>query len=109
IIAQNTSLPTLIFDEIDTGISGEIALKVGKIMENLSSNLQIIAITHLPQMAARGTSHFKVFKNQKATTTNTDIRLLGPDERIEEIAQMLGGEQLSETAMMHAKELLNSI
>ncbi len=109
IIAQNTSLPTLIFDEIDTGISGEIALKVGKIMENLSSNLQIIAITHLPQMAARGLSHFKVFKNQKATTTSTDIRLLGPEERIEEIAQMLGGDKLSETAIMHAKELLNSI
>ncbi len=109
IIAQNTSLPTLIFDEIDTGISGEIALKVGKIMENLSSNLQIIAITHLPQMAARGSSHFKVFKKQKGTITNTDISLLGPEERIKEIAQMLGGEQLSETAIMHAKELLNSI
>src|SRR3546814_9497203 len=69
IIAQTSSLPTLIFDEIDTGISGEVALKVGKVMEDLALNLQVIAITHLPQIAARGEGHCKVFKNKKTSYT----------------------------------------
>jgi len=108
IIAQTSSLPTLIFDEIDTGISGEVALKVGNIMKDLAKNLQVIAITHLPQIAAQGDAHFKVFKNQKDSSTATDINLLDQEGRIEEIAQMLGGSKLSETAISHAKELLGS-
>lgn len=107
IIAETTSLPTIIFDEIDTGISGEIAIKVGEIMDDLGANLQVIAITHLPQIAAKGASHFKVFKVQKATGTTTNIGLLNPEDRIKEIAQMLGGANPSETVLLHAKELLN--
>jgi DNA repair protein RecN (Recombination protein N) len=107
IIAETTSLPTIIFDEIDTGISGEIAIKVGEIMEDLGANLQVIAITHLPQIAAKGTSHFKVYKTQNDSGTSTNIGLLNSEERIQEIAQMLGGAKPSETAFMHAKELLN--
>ncbi len=107
IIAETSSLPTIIFDEIDTGISGEIAIKVGEIMENLGTNLQVIAITHLPQIAAKGSSHFKVYKAQNTTGTTTNIGLLNSEERIQEIAQMLGGAKPSDTAFMHAKELLN--
>lgn len=107
IIAETTSLPTIIFDEIDTGISGEIAIKVGEIMEDLGANLQVIAITHLPQIAAKGASHFKVYKTQDDSGTSTNIGLLNSEERIQEIAQMLGGAKPSETAFMHAKELLN--
>jgi DNA repair protein RecN (Recombination protein N) len=107
IIAETSSLPTIIFDEIDTGISGEIAIKVGEIMEDLGANLQVIAITHLPQIAAKGASHFKVYKVQKTTGTTTNISLLNSEDRIKEIAQMLGGTNPSETAFLHAKELLN--
>lgn len=107
IIAETTSLPTIIFDEIDIGISGEIAIKVGEIMEDLGANLQVIAITHLPQIAAKGASHFKVYKTQDDSGTSTNIGLLNSEERIQEIAQMLGGAKPSETAFMHAKELLN--
>lgn len=107
IIAETSSLPTIIFDEIDTGISGEIAIKVGEIMEGLGANLQVIAITHLPQIAAKGASHFKVYKTQNASGTSTNIGLLNSGERTQEIAQMLGGAKPSETAFMHAKELLN--
>lgn len=107
IIAETTSLPTIIFDEIDTGISGEIAIKVGEIMEDLGANLQVIAITHLPQIAAKGASHFKVYKTHNDSGTSTNIGLLNSEERIQEIAQMLGGAKPSETAFMHAKELLN--
>ncbi len=107
IIAETSSLPTIIFDEIDTGISGEIAIKVGEIMEYLGKNLQVIAITHLPQIAAKGMSHFKVYKTQDTSGTTTNIGLLSSEERIQEIAQMLGGAKPSETAFMHAKELLN--
>lgn len=107
IIAETTSLPTIIFDEIDTGISGEIAIKVGEIMENLSTNLQVIAISHLPQIAAKGTSHFKVYKAESTSGTKTNIGLLNAEERVQEIAQMLGGAKPSETAYQHAKELLN--
>lgn len=107
IIAETSSLPTLIFDEIDTGISGEIAIKVGEVMEDLSKNLQVIAISHLPQIAAKGTSHFKVYKAAGNKGTNTNIGLLNAEERILEIAQMLGGAHPSETATLHAKELLN--
>jgi len=106
LIAKTSALPTIIFDEIDTGISGEVAIKVGELMKKLTQNLQVIAITHLPQIASQGSSHFKVFKEERANHTHTNIQLLSPEERINEIAQMLGGKDISETAILHAKELL---
>lgn len=106
LVAKTSALPTIIFDEIDTGISGEVAIKVGDLMKKLTENLQVIAITHLPQIASQGSSHFKVFKEEKTNHTQTNIQLLNPEERIQEIAQMLGGKDISETALLHAKELL---
>lgn len=106
LIARTSALPTIIFDEIDTGISGEVAIKVGELMNKLTENLQVIAITHLPQIASQGSSHFKVYKEEKANHTQTNIQLLNPEERIYEVAQMLGGKDISETAILHAKELL---
>jgi DNA repair protein RecN (Recombination protein N) len=106
LIAKTSALPTIIFDEIDTGISGEVAIKVGDLMKKLTENLQVIAITHLPQIASQGSSHFKVYKEEKTNHTQTNIQLLNPEERVHEIAQMLGGKDISETAFLHAKELL---
>ncbi len=107
LIAVHTSLPTIIFDEIDTGISGEIALKVGNIMEKLSENMQVIAITHLPQIAARGNAHFTVYKDEQSDITHTNIRQLKSDERVLELAKMLSGNNPGESAISNAKELLN--
>lgn len=107
ILAQYSKLPTLIFDEIDTGVSGEIAIRMGEIMKDMSAKMQIFAITHLPQIAAKGDSHFKVFKSTIADDTQSELKLLAPDERITEIAQMLSGANISDSALNHAKELLN--
>ncbi len=107
LIARTTALPTIIFDEIDTGISGEVAVKVGRIMEQLAAHLQVIAITHLPQIAARGNTHFRVYKEERGGRTTTNIGLLAPEERVTEIAQMLSGSNPGETALKHAQELLN--
>ena len=107
LIAVHTALPTIIFDEIDTGISGEVALKVGNIMEKLSENMQVIAITHLPQIAARGNSHYTVYKDEQSEITYTNIHKLNSKERIMEIAKMLSGNNPGESAIMNAKELLN--
>lgn len=107
LIATHTSLPTIIFDEIDTGISGEIALKVGHIMEKLSKDMQVIAITHLPQIAARGNTHFTVYKNEETDTARTHIRKLDDEERVMELARMLSGNNPGESAIMNAKELLS--
>ncbi|OXB06838.1 DNA repair protein RecN [Flavobacterium pectinovorum] len=107
ILAQYSKLPTLIFDEIDTGVSGEIAIRMGEIMKEMSAKMQIFAITHLPQIAAKGDSHFKVFKSTVADATQSELKLLLPDERITEIAQMLSGANISDSALNHAKELLN--
>ncbi len=107
LIAVHTSLPTIIFDEIDTGISGEVALKVGSIMEKLSENMQVIAITHLPQIAARGDAHYTVYKDDRADITHTNIRRLEPDERVMELAKMLSGNNPGESAILNAKELLS--
>ncbi|MGB4774341.1 MAG: DNA repair protein RecN [Daejeonella sp.] len=106
LIAQNTALPTIIFDEIDTGISGEVALKVGNIMEKLSENMQVIAITHLPQIASKGKAHYQVYKEEKGDTTQTNITELNANERIIEIAKMLSGETPGEYALQNARELL---
>ncbi|MET0944033.1 MAG: DNA repair protein RecN [Flavobacterium sp.] len=107
ILAQYSKLPTLIFDEIDTGVSGEIAIRMGEIMKEMSNNMQIFAITHLPQIAAKGDSHFKVFKSTVGDDTQSELKLLSQDERVIEIAQMLSGAVVSDSALNHAKALLN--
>lgn len=106
LIAKHTALPTLIFDEIDTGISGEIALRVGNMMENLAEDLQVIAITHLPQIAGKGSAHYKVYKDEHGDKTQTHISLLEGNERVLEIAKMLSGENPGEAALQHARELI---
>jgi DNA repair protein RecN (Recombination protein N) len=106
LVAKHTALPTIIFDEIDTGISGEVALKVGNVMEGISSDMQVIAITHLPQIASRGTAHYRVFKDERSGRTLTGINRLDPGERIVEVAKMLSGENPGEFALQNAKELL---
>jgi len=107
ILAQYSKLPTLIFDEIDTGVSGEIAIRMGEIMKEMSKSMQIFAITHLPQIAAKGDSHFKVFKSTVDDDTQSELKLLSQDERVIEIAQMLSGAVVSDSALNHAKALLN--
>ncbi|MBC7759883.1 MAG: DNA repair protein RecN [Phormidesmis sp. FL-bin-119] len=107
LIAVHTALPTIIFDEIDTGISGEVALKVGNIMEKLSENMQVIAITHLPQIAARGNAHYTVYKDEQSDITHTNIRRINSDERVMELAKMLSGNNPGESAILNARELLN--
>lgn len=107
ILAQYSKLPTLIFDEIDTGVSGEIAIKMGEIMKEMSQEMQIFAITHLPQIAAKGDAHFKVFKSTIGEDTQSELKLLSNQERIVEIAQMLSGTIVSDSALNHAKALLN--
>ena len=107
ILAQYSKLPTLIFDEIDTGVSGEIAIRMGEIMKEMSAEMQIFAITHLPQIAAKGDAHFKVSKSTIGEDTQSELKLLSGEERIVEIAQMLSGTIVSESALNHAKALLN--
>ncbi len=107
VLSQYSKLPTIIFDEIDTGVSGEIAHKMGEIMKQMSANMQVFAITHLPQIAGKGKDHFKVFKVIKDNQTQSELKLLTKDERVIEIAQMLSGSTISDSALNHAKELLN--
>ena len=107
ILAQYSKLPTLIFDEIDTGVSGEIAIRMGEIMKEMSQTMQIFAITHLPQIAAKGNAHFKVFKSTIGEDTQSELQLLNEEERVIEIAQMLSGVVVSDSALNHAKSLLN--
>lgn len=107
ILASKTSLPTIVFDEIDTGISGEIAIKVGKMMKQMAKTHQVIAISHLPQMAAQGDTHYFVYKDNSSERAVSTIRMLSKEERIKEIAQMIGGEKPSDTAIRNAKELLS--
>ncbi len=107
ILARYSKLPTIIFDEIDTGVSGEIANKMGEIMREMSKTMQVFAITHLPQIAAKGSQHFKVFKTIARDTTISELKLLSNDERIKEIAEMLSGKEISDSALNHAKALLN--
>lgn len=107
LLAKHTALPTLIFDEIDTGISGETALRVGEVIDELATNMQIIAITHLPQIAAKGKSHYFVYKHESADKTTTGIRKLTDIERVEAIAEMLSGKNPGTSALQNAKELLS--
>jgi len=107
VLTNYMQLPTIIFDEIDTGVSGEISNKMANIMKEMSKNMQVFAITHLPQIAGKGNTHLKVFKEDKNNMTITQIKNLSHDERIVEIAQMLSGNEMTNSAIEHAKELLN--
>lgn len=107
ILANYSQLPTIVFDEIDTGVSGEVANKIADIMKSMSMNMQVVSITHLPQIAAKGNHHFKVYKEDIENITHTKLKLLTSENRITELAEMLGGEKKSESALAHARELLN--
>ncbi|MBX2829509.1 MAG: DNA repair protein RecN [Flavobacteriaceae bacterium] len=107
ILTDYKELPTLIFDEIDTGVSGEVAHKMAEIMSGMSKNMQVLSITHLPQIAAKGDYHKRVFKNDRDNITTTHIKELTLEDRVIEIAQMIGGNTLSDSAIAHAKQLLN--
>jgi DNA repair protein RecN (Recombination protein N) len=107
ILAQYEELPTIMFDEIDSGVSGEISNKMGEIMQQMSSKMQVFSITHLPQVASKGDQQYKVFKEDDGQVTRTRMKKLHADERVVELAEMLGGKSLSDSAMAHAKQLLN--
>tara|TARA_R110002049_G_scaffold762_8_gene5081 strand:+ start:3169 stop:4821 length:1653 start_codon:yes stop_codon:yes gene_type:complete len=107
ILAKYEHLPTMMFDEIDTGVSGEISNKMGDIMQAMSNTMQIFSITHLPQVAAKGVHHFKVYKEEELMGTNTKMKKLSSEERIVELAEMLGGKTLSDSALAHARQLLD--
>jgi DNA repair protein RecN (Recombination protein N) len=108
LVAEKINLPTLIFDEIDTGISGEAAKQVGIILKRLAKQRQVVSITHQPQIAGKADAHFYVFKHIKNDTVQTGIKLLNKDERIHAIAQMLAGEPPTAAAMKHAKEMIGN-
>lgn len=107
ILSENSQLPTIIFDEIDSGVSGEISNKMAHIMSQMSQKMQVITITHLPQIAAKGNQHYKVYKEEVNNITTTNLKQLSEDERIVEIAEMLSGKNISDSALTHARELLN--
>ena len=104
--ARAVLLPTIIFDEIDSGISGDVSVKVGRIMQRMSQTMQVIAITHLPQIAARANQHYKVYKETDDTQTASNIRALNDDERRHEIAVMLSAEPPTTAALQTASELM---
>lgn len=107
ILSKFIQLPAIMFDEIDTGVSGEVSNKIANIMQQMSQNMQVFTITHLPQIAAKGDTHFKVYKEDVNNVTETKLKRLNQDDRIVEIAQMLGGSDISTSAIAHAKQLLN--
>jgi len=107
VLANYSKLPSIIFDEIDTGVSGEIANKMGDIMKTMSQQMQVMAITHLPQIAAKGDRQYKVFKTTQGDNTVSELKLLTHDERVREIAEMLSGKDVSDSALNHARALLN--
>ena len=107
LLAKYMNLPTIMFDEIDTGVSGEVSNKMGDIMHQMSNTMQVFSITHLPQIAAKGTTHFKVYKEEEGGITSTKLKELNNEERIVEIAEMLGGKDITNSALAHAKQLLN--
>jgi len=106
LVAHKADLPSIIFDEIDTGVSGEIAHRMGEIMQAMSVDMQVITITHLPQIAAKGAEHYRVYKDDSGNSTQTHIQRLNSTERINELAQMLSGKNITEAALRNAKELL---
>jgi len=107
ILSKYSSLPAIIFDEIDTGVSGEVSNRIADVMLAMSQNMQVITITHLPQVAAKGHHHYKVFKEDNKDSISSNIKLLNSDERLVELAQMLGGSAITDSAMAHAKQLLS--
>ncbi|MFN8689578.1 MAG: DNA repair protein RecN, partial [Cyclobacteriaceae bacterium] len=106
VMAEKAALPTLVLDEIDTGVSGEVALKLGSLMKAMARNHQLIAISHLPQIAAKADTHYLVFKDQTGNKAITGIRLLAAEERVDEIAKMIGGAKPTPTARESARELM---
>jgi len=106
IISQRSLLPTIIFDEIDSGVSGAIAVKVGETLQTMSENMQVIAITHLPQIAGKANSHLYVYKHTDKNNTSTLIRELNDKERVNELAKMISGKENSDAAKLTAKELI---
>ena len=108
IVAKSMNLPTIIFDEVDTGVSGEVAEKIGAMMSELSKHIQVIAITHLPQVAAQGDNHYKVYKTDVEDSTVTSLRVLDDELRVRELAAMLSGSHISQSAIDNAKTLLKN-
>lgn len=108
LLTKNNNLPTIIFDEIDSGVSGEVADKVGRILSGMGKYMQVVNITHLPQVASRGTKHYHVYKDDVDDSTFTRVKLLSPEERILEVARLLSGSEVTETAMKNARELLKA-
>jgi len=108
LLSKNNNLPTIIFDEIDAGVSGEVADKVGQILSGMGKYMQVINITHLPQVASRGSRHYHVYKDDTDNSTFTRVKLLSPEERILEVARLLSGSEVTETAMKNARELLKA-
>ena len=107
ILSEYLKLPTIIFDEIDSGVSGDISQKMAEVMQQMSENMQVIAITHIPQIASKGRQHYKVFKQDSSNNVVTQLKELSQVDRIAEIAEMLSGKNISNTAIEHAKQLLN--
>ena len=108
VLASSSGLPAIIFDEIDSGVSGEVASMVGDILEDMGRSMQVINITHLPQVASRGTLHYHVYKEESDHSTITRVRLLNSGERVHEIARLLSGSTVTEAARRNARELLGS-
>jgi DNA repair protein RecN (Recombination protein N) len=108
LLTKNNNLPTIIFDEIDAGVSGEVADMVGQILADMGKYMQVINITHLPQVAARGTEHYHVYKDDTGHSTITRVKLLSPEERILEVAKLLSGSEVTDTALKNARELLKA-
>ena len=108
LLTRSRNLPTIIFDEIDSGVSGEVADKVGRILEGMGRYMQVINITHLPQVAARGRRHFHVYKEDSGDSTSTRIRLLSSSERVLEVARLLSGSEVTETSIKNARELIKA-
>ncbi len=108
VLSRSLGMPTIIFDEIDTGVSGDVAAKMGTIMQQMGKYMQVISITHLPQIAAKGASHYMVYKTDTADSTISHIRQLNDGERVEQLARMLSGSELTDAAMQNARELLKS-
>ncbi len=107
IVADKMQLPSIIFDEVDTGVSGDVADKMGELMRQIAANIQVIAITHLPQVASKGHSHYKVFKEDTEQATVTRIKELGTEERVKELAVMLSGSSVNDAALANARSLLS--
>ena len=107
ILSNYSNLPTIILDEIDTGVSGEVSNRIASVMSSMSDNMQVIAITHLPQIAAKGNHHYKVYKSEINSKTVTNIKALTENERVEELAEMLSGKEIADSAVVHARQLLN--